>query len=102
MPTYIFICCNLKYADWLFIRYLIVAKGTNPVSTLDGKTIIRGGSTMKMYHHKLSSLEDEMDNDADNETDEEGELGSEFLSGTFTRYVKHGIVMNHIQPLLFR
>ena len=77
-------------------KYLLVAKGTNPVSTLDGKTIIRGGSTMKMYHHKMSSLEDEMDNDADNESDEDGELGSEFLSGTFTRYAKHVIVCNQV------
>ena len=77
-------------------EYLLVAKGTNPVSTLDGKTIIRGGSTMKMYHHKMSSLEDEMDNDADNESDEDGELGSEFLSGTFTRYAKHVIVCNQV------
>ena len=77
-------------------EYLLVAKGTNPVSTLDGKTIIRGGSTMKMYHHKMSSLEDEMDNDADNESDEEGELGSEFLSGTFTRYAKYVIVCNQV------
>lgn len=77
-------------------EYLLVAKGTNPVSTLDGKTIIRGGSTMKMYHHKMSSLEDEMDNDADNESDEDGELGSEFLSGTFTRYAKHVTVCNQI------
>ena len=80
-------------------EYLLVAKGTNPVSTLDGKTIIRGGSTMKMYHHKMSSLEDEMDNDADNESDEEGELGSEFLSGTFTRYAKYGISLNDRQLL---
>ena len=80
-------------------EYLLVAKGTNPVSTLDGKTIIRGGSTMKMYHHKMSSLEDEMDNDADNESDEEGEFGSEFLSGTFTRYAKYGISLNDRQLL---
>ena len=61
-----------------------VAKGATSVSTLDGKTIVRGGSTLKMYSHKSSSVEEEMENDADNEL-EDAELGSDFLSGTFTR-----------------
>ena len=62
-----------------------MAKGATSVSTLDGKTIIRGGSSLKMYNHKNSSVEEDMENDADNELDE-NETGSDFLSGTFTRY----------------
>ena len=62
-----------------------MAKGLNPVSTLDGKTIIQEGRCPKSYNHKISSVDDDMDNDADNEL-EEGDIGSDFLSGTFTRY----------------
>ena len=62
-----------------------MAKGATSVSTLDGKTIIRGGSSLKMYNHKNSSFEEDMENDADNEL-EEAEAGSDFLSGTFTRF----------------
>ena len=68
-----------------------VAKGATSVSTLDGKTIIRGGSSLKMYNHKNSSVEEDMENDADNELDE-NETGSDFLSGTFTRYSEDIIV----------
>ena len=69
--------CSRKY-------FFIVAKGINPVSTLDGKTVIRGGNGPKAYNHKVGSVDDDMENDADNEL-EEGDIGSDFLSGTFTR-----------------
>ena len=44
-----------------------------------------------MYNHKNSSVEEDMENDADNELDE-NETGSDFLSGTFTRYSEDIIV----------
>ena len=67
------------------LSFVIAAKGVNQVSTLDGKTIVRGGGMQKMYNSKTNTIDDEMENDADNEFDE-ADLGSDFLSGTFTRY----------------
>ena len=59
------------------------------IGTLDGKTIIRGGSFQGMYNNtKIRYVDDDKENDADTEF-EEGELGitdgSDFLSATFTR-----------------
>ena len=66
----------------------MIAKGDFPASTLDGKTVLRGGSIHKMYI-KMGSTEDDIGNEADNEFDE-SELGitggSEIASGTYTRY----------------
>ena len=69
--------------------FLTTAKTDNAVTTLDGKTILRGGRLRRVSANGgVEKADDDIGNEADNEFDET-ELGitdgSDLASGTFTR-----------------
>ena len=81
-----------EFYAWHYINMSIDKTYGISMKNKKGDLVTGIKSCIAVLKSKNSSVEEDMENDADNELDE-NETGSDFLSGTFTRYTEDIIIL---------